>query len=238
MKRSDVAVVGVIVVVLLPFFLFPSFLAAYKSLNAAHGYLVSFAKFAILATFGECLGLRIRSGVYHRPGFGLVPRAFVWGFLGVVIKIAFVIFGEGAPVMLRTMGVGFPDANPADILRHPEFSMLKFWSAFSVSVTMNLLFAPVFMAFHRVTDTHIQATGGTIRGFLKPLPVGRYFREIDWPGFWDFVLVKTIPLFWIPAQAINFLFPEDYRILIAALYSIVLGVLLSLSALMQKKKQA
>ena len=30
---------------------------------------------------GELLGLRISSGHYFRKGFGVLPRAVVWGFL-------------------------------------------------------------------------------------------------------------------------------------------------------------
>ncbi|MEI7661076.1 MAG: Mpv17/PMP22 family protein [Bacteroidota bacterium] len=234
MKRSDIVVLGAILLVLLPFFLFPPALSAYKEFNGLHGYAMSFLKFSILATFGESLGLRIRTGRYLKPGFGAIPRAIVWGFLGVVIKTGFVIFGEGAPVVLKTLGVVFPVANPADILRLPGFTMLKFLTAFSVSVTMNLLFAPVFMAFHRITDMHIAATSGTLKGFFTPIPVGRYVQQGDWYTFWNFVLKKTIPFFWIPAQTITFLLPEDYRILVAAVYSVILGILLSLAALKQK----
>ena len=45
------------------------------------------------------------------------------------------------------------------------------------------------------------------------------------------ILKWTIPLFWIPAQTITFLLPEDYRVLFAAFLSIVLGVLLAIAAL-------
>jgi len=235
MKKNDLLVLGVIILLFLPFFLFTPVFMVYRDFNAGHGYVMSFVKFAILATFGECLGLRIRTGNYLKPGFGLIPRALVWGFLGIVIKTGFVIFGEGAPVMLKSFGVVFPTANPADILRLPGFTMLKLLSAFSVSVTLNLLFAPVFMAFHRITDMHILHTSGTIKGFFTPVKVGQYVRDADWSTFWNFVLKRTIPLFWIPAHTLNFMLPEGYRILVAALYSVVLGILLSLAALKEKK---
>ncbi len=236
MKRSDLMMTGAVVLVLLPFFIFPPVFHAYEELNAQHAYAMSFIKFAILATLGESIGLRIRAGVYHRKGFGLLPRALVWGFLGVAIKMAFVIFGEGAPAMLKSMGVDFPAGHPADILRQPGFSWLKLLAAVSVSTMLNLFFAPVFMGLHRITDTHILKTGGTLSGFFTSFRIGLYFREINWFEFWDFVLKKTIPLFWIPAQALNFMLPEEYRILVAAFYSIILGVLLSMAVLMQKKK--
>lgn len=236
MKRQDFIVAAVIILVLLPFFIFPDVLHTYESFNAKHAYLASFIKFAILATFGECLGLRLRSGVYNKPGFGIWPRALVWGFLGIVIKVAFVVFGEGSPLVLKTLGMHFPSANPSDILREPGFSWLKLLAAFSVGALLNLLFAPVFMAFHRITDMHIMNTGGSLRKFLTPIPVGRYIVESDWITFWKFVLMKTIPLFWIPAQTLNFMLPEGYRILVAAFYSIILGVLLSLASMMAMKR--
>ncbi|MCX6306641.1 MAG: hypothetical protein NT040_16875 [Bacteroidetes bacterium] len=236
MKRSDFIVFGVIILALLPFFIFPPVLNAYQELNAAHGYILSFIKFALLATFGECLGLRIRIGIYNRPGFGLLPRAIVWGFLGVTIKFAFVIFGEGAPMMLKTLGVHFSMANPGDVLRQPGFSWLKLLSAFSVSATLNLFFAPVFMTFHRITDMHIISTSGTLRGFFTPIPVRKYIREADWSAFWGFVLKMTIPIFWIPAQTLNFMLPEGSRILVAAVYSVILGILLSLASLRHTKR--
>lgn len=236
MKKSDFFVIGGSLLVFLPFFIFPSVFDGYGKLNTSHAYAMSFVKFAILATFGESLGLRIRTGKYWQPGFGLIPRALVWGFLGITIKIAFVIFGEGSPMMLKSMGVVFPSSDPGDILRQPGFSWIKLWAAFSVGTMMNLFFAPLFMAFHRITDTHIQSTGGTLRGFFSPVPVGRYIRETDWFNFWDFVVKKTIPFFWIPAQTLNFMLPEEFRVLVAAIYSIILGILLSLASLMQMKR--
>ncbi|MBE0648008.1 MAG: Mpv17/PMP22 family protein [Bacteroidales bacterium] len=235
-RLSDILVATIVVVLLLPFFLFPSVYEAYRTLNAEHGYLMAFVKFAFLATFGECIGLRIRTGKYYHSGFGLIPRALVWGFLGITIKIAFVIFGEGAPYALKTMGVVFPDPNPAYILRSPEFSGLKLLSAFAVGVTLNLFFAPVFMIFHRITDMHIIENHGTIRGFFTPIRVGYQISHLDWNSMWNFVLKKTVPFFWIPAQTLNFLLPEEWRVLVAAIYSIILGVLLSVASLMEEKR--
>ena len=235
MKRTDFITALVVILILFPFFIFPSFLDFYRKFNADHAYLASFIKFAILATFGESIGLRIRTGKYYQKGFGFIPRSIVWGCLGVSIKMAFVIFGEGAPVMLKTMGVIFPASEPADILREPGFSWLKLFSAFAVSTTMNLFFAPVFMTFHKITDLHILQNGGTLKGFFTPIRFRKHFSELDWSVQWNFVFKKTIPIFWIPAQTLNFMLPEEYRILFAAFLSIVLGVLLSIASLKSKK---
>ena len=234
-KPADIGVFIVVVAAFLPFFLFPEVYEAYRRLNTEHGYLMSFVKFAILATFGESIGLRIRTGRYIQPGFGLVPRAIVWGFLGISIKIAFVIFAEGAPYMLKTLGVHFPVQDPADILREPGFSWLKLLTAFTTSVTMNLFFGPLFMIAHRITDMHIVSKGGTLKGFFTPIRIRYQLQHLDWVSMWGFVICITIPLWWIPAHTVNFMFPEEWRILVAALYSIILGIILSVASLMKKR---
>jgi hypothetical protein len=235
MKKSDFFVMMAVVILLLPFFLFPAVLNFYRAFNADHAYIASFIKFAILATFGESIGLRIRKGVYSEPGFGFLPRALVWGVIGIWIKMAFVIFGEGAPMMMKTLGVHFPVDNPADLLREGAFSWYKMLAALSVGFTINIFFAPVFMTFHKLTDLHIIKTGGTLKGFFTPIPIGSYLQTMDWKTMWDFVLKKTLIFFWIPAQTLNFMLPEEWRILVAAFLSVVLGILLSVASIMQKK---
>jgi hypothetical protein len=61
---------------------------------------MAFLKFAILATFGEVLGLRIKTGKYSTPGFGLLPRAVIWGFLGMWIAAAMGVFRSGIPAFM------------------------------------------------------------------------------------------------------------------------------------------
>jgi len=100
---------------------------------------------------------------------------------------------------------------------------------------MNLIFAPVFMTFHKITDLHILQNGGTLKGFFTPIQLKKHFIELDWATQWNFVFKKTIPLFWIPAHTLNFMLPEEYRILFAALLGVVLGVLLSVASLTAKK---
>ncbi|MEL7656378.1 MAG: Mpv17/PMP22 family protein, partial [Bacillota bacterium] len=47
-------------------------------------------------------------------------------------------------------------------------------------------------------------------------------------GLIGFTIIKTIPLFWIPAHTITFSLPGEYQIVVAAFLSIVLGIFLSL----------
>ena len=233
MKKADIGLASIFLVLFAPFFLFPKLLEGYRSVNHTIPYVMSFAKFFVLASLGEILGLRIRTGKYELKGFGLLPRAIVWGFLGISIKMAFVIFAAGAPAMLASMGIKFPVENPADILNvdfFSHFSWLHLLTAFSVGTMLNLFFAPVFMTVHKITDTHIAQTGGTLRGFFTPIKIGEILPAINWRIQWDFVFKKSIPLFWIPAQTLNFLLPAEYRVLVAAVYSIILGVILAIAA--------
>ena len=44
----------------------------------------------------------------------------------------------------------------------------------------------------------------------------------------SFTLLKTIPLFWIPAHTVTFMLPAEYQVIMAAALSIALGIMLSL----------
>ena len=72
-------------------------LNAYMAATTAHPFAAGFCKFAVLATFGECLAQRMLRGRYLPEGFGLIPRAVIWGALGVSNTVAFTIISAGAP---------------------------------------------------------------------------------------------------------------------------------------------
>jgi len=238
MKKSDLILILIFALIFFPFIVSPDLQQWYREVNHEWPYLMSFIKFFVLATLGEVLGLRIRKGGYALKGFGLIPRALVWGMLGISIKMAFVIFGVGAPYMLESMGIQFGQSSPATILDQDffsHFSWLQLLAAFSVSLTLNVFFAPVFMTVHKITDSHIERNGGSLRGFFTPLKVKEIISTMNWKVQWGFVFKKTIPLFWIPAQTLNFLLPGEYRVLVAAIYSVILGVILAIAAQMGKE---
>lgn len=226
MKRNDFIAIAATALVLLPFFASETVYGFYVDYNAKHGMVMSFVKFAVLATYGEAIGLRIRTGHYSQKGFGLMPRAIVWGFLGVTIKLAFVIFSTGVPAFLAYMGV-----KNAPALMTEALSLPKVLVALAISTAMNAIYAPVMMTLHKVTDTHILNNGGTIRGLLNPIRFGEILSSINWKVQWNFVFSKTIPLFWIPAHTLTFLLPEDFQVLFAAILGIALGVLLAVASL-------
>ena len=108
--------------------------------------------------------------------------------------------------------------------------MDKLWVALDISVTMNTIFAPVFMTFHKITDTHILDCGGSLRSLVTPIPMTRIITHLNWDAQWNFVFKKTIPFFWYPAHTITFLLPGEVRVLFAAILGVVLGVLLAIAA--------
>lgn len=226
MKKQDFIFILGVAVVLLPFFVCEPVYRWYYTFTAEHGMVMSFLKFAVLATLGEVIGLRISEGVYNRKGFGILPRMLVWGVLGMGINIAMIIFSNGTPVVLQYLGM----ENAVEVFQSEGLSWGKALVAFAVSVSMNTFFAPVFMTLHKVTDTHILANGGTLGGFFRPIPMREIMMGLNWGVLWGFVFKKTIPLFWFPAHTITFLLPGNMRVLCAALLGVVLGVLLAVGA--------
>lgn len=191
---------------------------------------MAFFKFAILATLGEVIGLRIRTGDYNLQGFGILPRAIVWGFLGLTIKLAFIIFAVGTPAFLIYLGF----ENAVEVFKG-DLSLGKVAVAFSISLAMNVIYAPIMMTLHKITDTHILQTKGSLKGFFSPIPMNQIFKNLNWEVMWNFVFKKTIPFFWIPAHTITFLLPADFQVLFAALLGIALGVILAVADMSSKK---
>ena len=221
--------IACVAAVLAPFFIpATGFFDWFNHATASHPYIMAFFKFAILATLGEMLALRIREGVYNKKGFGIVPRMMVWGFLGMCIAMAMVIFKSGVPVFLASLGISdLPTIQ--DTFAAPQLTWGKVGIAFAVSVLMNSIFAPVMMTFHKCTDMHITMNGGTVAGLLKPMKMRQIFNTLNWDAQWNIVIKKTIPLFWFPAHTITSILPANLQVLFAALLGVALGLILALA---------
>ena len=187
MKRADWILILCVIVVLTPFFIpATGFFAWFTAATTAHPYIMAFFKFAILATLGEMLALRIRKGVYNEPGFGVAPRMIVWGFLGMAIAMAMVIFKTGVPAFLGSVadaltGNAGHAAAYAAVFKASELTWGKLGIAFAVSVLMNSIFAPVMMTFHKCTDIHITDNGGTVRGLFRPIKMREIIsKKVNW----------------------------------------------------------
>jgi len=186
----------------------------FAELTIAHPYLMGFVKFAVLATVGELIAIRIVGGRWKIPP-GLVYRTVVWGVLGMGIVLMFEIFFAGTTSALSK-----------GLLYGGNASLQPIFKAVFTSAIMNLTFAPTFMAFHRFTDTTIDMVCGEGKK-IGDIQLSEVTRRIDWQGFVSFVVLKTIPFFWIPAHTVTFLLPPEYRILVAASLSIALGAILA-----------
>jgi hypothetical protein len=202
------------------FFVLPSTNLIFTSLTANHPFIMGFLKFAILATMGELLALRLASGAWKRPS-GLASRIFVWGLIGIAVTFMFSFFSSGVMAM---MDKGF--------LPSGSGAMKLFLKALYTSLIMNLTFGPVFMAAHRISDTFIdmRAAGDKPSG-------ADVIAAINWTDFINFVMTKTIPLWWIPIHTLTFLLPGEYRVLAAAYLSIILGIILVYARGRKAKRQ-
>lgn len=162
-----------------------------------------FVKFFFLASMGDFVGLRLRTGIWKVPN-KIVLKAVVWGLIGAVIVLVFTIFNTGV-MELQSKGI-------------LPFNNISIATAFFTSLFMNTIFAPTMMAFHRVSDQYLDGSE-SIEAAVK---------EVNWVQFYKVVLLKTVPFFWIPMHTVTFLLPAEYRVIFAAVLGIALGLLLSL----------
>ncbi len=209
MKKGDI-LWGVIFLGITAFLIIPATHEIFVGVTGTHPYLMGFIKFAIMATMGELLAIRIISGNWKRPG-GLIYKAVVWGIVGLLVVLMFGVFSNGV--------IG---AEKAELLFGTDGIPGTFLNAVYVSVILNFTFGPMFMAAHRVSDMYIDT-----RAEGNKVNLSEAIAKIDWVGFIKIVIGKTIPFFWIPAHTITFLLPAQYRVLWAAYLSIALGVILS-----------
>ena len=218
MKKGDfiwiLALIGIIA-----FLFWPNTNKLFVDFTNNYAYIAGFLKFVVLASMGDLLAFRIVTSEWKiRNGF--LFRAFIWGLLGVIIVLIFKIFGVGVQTTIDTgalPGSGYTIA-----------------FAFFTSAIMNLSFAPSMMAFHRITDTYADLKFIEKR---KNLKLNQVIEEVDWNNFISFVVLITIPGFWIPAHTITFLLPSEYRVLMAAFLSIALGAILSFAKAKNKQRK-
>lgn len=188
----------------------------FETLSAQHPYLMGFVKFALLATAGELIAIKLASGQFAKPPY-LIARIVIWGLIGVWITYMMKIFFLGSGAMM-TAGL-----LPGGTLEDGNlFKMLI--RAFATSATMNLTFGPTFMAVHKCSDTYLALRAKSGKG----VRLGEVIDGVDWKRFVSFTLFKTVPIFWIPAHTLTFMLPSEYQVMLAALLSVALGIILNL----------
>ena len=192
----------------------------FETLSASHPYIMGFVKFALLATSGELIAIKMASGKFAKPAY-LIARIVIWGLIGIWITYMMKIFFLGAGAMMEA-GLLPGGELSADSLGY------KLIRAFATAATMNLTFGPTFMAVHKCSDTYLALRAQNGRG----VRLSEVIDAVDWKRFVSFTLFKTVPIFWIPAHTLTFLLPSEYQVMLAALLSVALGIILNI-----KKKQ-
>ncbi len=186
----------------------------FEDLSGAHPFIMGFFKFALLATAGEIIAIRMSSGRWQKPVY-LIARIIIWGLIGVWITYMMKIFFVGAGAIME-IGL-IPGRTLPPVWR-------QLIRAFTTSATMNLTFGPTFMAVHKCSDTYLalRAEKG------KKVSLAEVIDTVDWKRFVSFTLFKTVPIFWIPAHTVTFMLPSEYQVMLAALLSVALGIILNL----------
>ncbi|MBM4060149.1 MAG: hypothetical protein FJ265_03495 [Planctomycetes bacterium] len=177
---------------------------AYVELSVAHPLWLAFVQFLLLGTLGEALSrmLRARSGRWPFRGRRLLLKALGWGLLGVYVKCMFTTAVAGVDAMVAQ---GYLPAAVAS--REGGWLVVN---ALAVSVVLNVLVGPSLMILHRLADHTIDRwLGGRSPGFAG---LGASLATLLW--------------LWIPLHTFTFCMPRDLRIGIAALWSLVLGVVM------------
>ena len=165
---------------------------------------MGFIKLALLATFGEFLKLRRKTGEWDFSDW--VPKGVVWGFYGVWFAIVFPLMAAGTIAIIEK-GLW------------PDFGWM--FTAFSISLFMNVLalYAWPMMVSHEYFNTVIKQR--------KLISLSEFGEKLD-KKFWFGFIPITVIVFWVPAHTITFMLPEEFRVLMAALLSIALGFILTM----------
>lgn len=189
----------------------PTSRIVFITITDAHPYAGGFIKFAILASMGDLLGIRVLKGKWIIPK-GIIYKAVVWGAIGMMVTLVFTVYMGGVAAAQASARLPFKGSNLAQ--------------AFFGSAIMNVTFGPMMMAFHRFTDMYIDIKYDKKE---SKVTLKKLIAKNDWNSLVEFSWLKTCPFFWIPAHTIVFLLPSQYRVIISAFLSIALGLLLALA---------
>jgi hypothetical protein len=183
--------------------------AVFLTLTADHLYIMGFIKFALLATVGEIIALKTGGGVFRFPR-GVFYKAAVWGFIGMAIALMTPVFAAGVA-----------RAQQSGIL--PGMGN-TFVTAFITSVLNNLSFGAAMMGFHTLSNTVIEMAISKEKISLHAI-----IAKTSWDQYIGFVILRTLPLFWIPAHTVTYILPPQYRVFFSASLSIALGLILAIA---------
>lgn len=181
---------------------------AYVTFCKTHMYLAAFVQFLILGTVGEVLSVMMRTGSRRYPftAAKTALKAVGWGLLGIYIKAMFLAAGAGTAALAASLALPLPS---------PEAGFgARLLLALGTSTLMNVMLGPSMMLIHRLEDNAIDRALG--------------HSGIGWVGL-DRSMATLIWL-WIPLHTFTFTQAPEVRIGIAAMLSMVLGIVMGWTA--------
>jgi hypothetical protein len=181
----------------------------FLTLTASHLFIMGFVEFALLATTGEMIALKISGGVFRFPR-GIFYKMAVWGLIGMAIALMMPVFAAGVASVQQ--GGILPGMGN------------KLITAFITSVLNNLSFGAAMMGFHTISDTVIELAVSKEK--ISPREI---IAKTSWDLYIGFVILRTLPLFWIPAHTVTYMLPSQYRVFFSSVLSIALGLILTIA---------
>jgi hypothetical protein len=180
----------------------------FLALTGEHMFIMGFIKFALLATTGEIIALKLGGGTFKFPR-GMFYKMAVWGLIGMGIALMVPVFSTGV-LYLQEGGI-LPGKGNTLV------------TAIFSSLLNNMSFGAVMMGFHTVSDTVIEMVTEKEKITLREV-----INRTAWDKYIGFVILKTLPFFWIPAHTITYILPPQYRVFFSAVLSIALGLILAI----------
>lgn len=213
MKKTDLFGIGIFIGIVISLVIF---IKPFIWLTIHYPIPMGFLKVAILATYGECLKTRLKTGTWRitHP----IQRFIVWGFFGIWFTLAFSVFSAGVQGGLVASNL-WPFTNFTGFLN-------VLWIAFSKSLWINWLggYAYFMMGVHEYINQVIEK-----QGLLGPEEL---IKKVDikvWlPSRRLTCIPMTILWFWLPAHTFTFMLPGHFRILSAAFLAVALGFILTI----------
>jgi hypothetical protein len=98
------------------------------------------------------------------------------------------------------------------------------------SAIMNITFGPMMYVYHKFGDMLVDMLDEKHAHTLtEKITVEAMVKRIDWQMMVGFSWIKSCLLIWIPLHTIVFLLPMEYRVLVSAFLSILLGILIAVT---------
>lgn len=208
MKKGDF-VWGAVLVVWILILVIPSSRENFIAITELHPYIAGFIKFAILATMGDLLGMRIVNKQWIVPK-STWAKSLIWGSIGIMVTLVFTVYMGGTAAAQESGKL--------------PFQGVLFAQALFGSAIMNVTFGPIMMTYHRFTDMYIDMKYENTKAKVT---LSDLVEQNDWHSLVEFAWVKTCLFFWIPVHTLVFLLPAQYRVLASAFLSIALGLMLA-----------